>query len=163
MNEDLMRGAIARLGQLAEVVAVNVAFNSLVAIMALFGVYLVTAVRTPQAYQLAPYVVAGSVAMAAKGAVLLHRKWNEYAEAELVSEGGRNAWHNPSLDVSSQSKSAVLIANIGAVVSILVPVLIYSYIQIAIDSPTALAAVVRILPSLVLTLLSAWAWARASM
>src|SRR6185503_327355 len=121
--ENLMRGMVARLGQLAEVVMVNLIFTPTVVAMALFGVYLVTVVRTPQAYLFAPYVVAGSMALTAKGAVLLHRKWSEYEATEKKSEQPSDRdlirpWHNPSVDLSMQNKLAVGIANGLAVAAI---------------------------------------------
>jgi hypothetical protein len=162
MNEDLMRGAVARMGQLLEVVATSLGFNAIVAIMALFSVYLVAVVQTPTAYRFAPFVVAGSVAMAAKGSVLLHRKWREYDESERTSQQQPEAWENPSINVATESRAAVGVANFLAVGAILLPVLLYSYAQIYLGSRSMLQAAVWILPSLAMFLASIWAWITAA-
>jgi len=155
--ENLMRGAIARSGQLLEVILVNVIFNILAVTMGLFGVYLVAVVRTPQAYMFAPYVIAGSMALAAKAGFLLHRKWSEYAKVERVSEQHAGAFVNPSVNARNESRVSVGIANLMAVAAIALPVLIYSYMQIWTQSPSMIG-VLQVLPSLGITILSVWAW-----
>jgi hypothetical protein len=155
--ENLMRGFAARMGQLLEVILVNVVFNTLAVGMGLFSVYLVTVVRTPQAFTFAPYVVAGSLAMTAKGGFLLHRKWREYDKAETTDQQKAGAWRNPSIDVTKDSRSSVLLANILAVAAIALPVLLYSYYEIFLAC-TFIGAVVRILPSLAIVAISLWAW-----
>jgi hypothetical protein len=152
--DNLMRGAVARIGQLLEVIATSMTYNTLVVSMAIFSVYLVTAVRTPEAIKFAPYVVAGSIAMAAKGGFMLHRKWDEYAKAEKASQAlPGQRWPNPSVFPSEQNRTAVLIANILAVAAIALPVLIHCYSQMSVK---------EILPSLTIVIFSLWAWFVAS-
>jgi hypothetical protein len=165
MLENVMRGGVARLGQLAEVIFINVGFNSLAVVMSLFSVYLVAVVRTPQAYHFAPYVIAGTLAVtAAKGGALLHRKWGEYNSAERASQQASIlAWKNPSVEVRPESRKSVLIANLLAVAAMILPVLLYSYYEIfQCWKPNVIGGVAMIVPSVLMIITSLWAWLAAS-
>jgi hypothetical protein len=156
--ENLMRAGVARIGQLLEVIGVSLVFNPMIFGASLFSVYLVTGVRTPQAYYAAPYVIAGSVSMAAKGGDLLHRKWDEYDAAERQSQAQPGAWRNPSIEVSKGSRTRVLIANVLAAIAIPVPVFFLSYRGSVENGKTKRRAFLQILPPLLITIFSAYAW-----
>ncbi len=160
--ENLMRGLAARAGQLLEVVMVSVGFNLAVYAASLYAVHTVKTARTLLDYTVALYIIASALVMAAKGAEMLHRKFGEYAAMELASEKANpQALQNPSVHVSAQSRSSVMVINILAVLTLAGLIIIVAGYQI-IRQASAPEAAACILPPLLIAAYAGWVWANAA-
>jgi hypothetical protein len=170
MTEDLMRAGWARFGQLLEVVLTTVGYNLAVYGASLYAVQVMRTARTVFDYTVALYIIASALVMAAKGAEMVHRKWGEYARVEQFAESaadgappGFRVWHNPSLDVSTQSRSSVRNINILAVATLVGLVVVVSCFQILVMTDfNLLASALRVLPPLIIAGYAGYMWATAS-
>ncbi len=161
--ENLMRGAMARFGQLLEVVMTSVGYNAIVLAMSVYAVHTVRTARTAFDYTVALYIVAASMFVAAKGAELIHqRKWAEYDLIEKQAEAkSPEALVNPSVHVAAQSRANVKIVNIGLVATLALFAVVVSCWEIF-GLVSILGALGRILPPLVLAIYAGYCWASFS-
>ncbi len=159
--ENLMRGLAARLGALLEVVLTSVGFNIVVYGASLYAMHVVRTARTVFDYTVALYIIASALVMAAKGAEMLHRKWNENVAMEVASLKQPGAWYNPSVEVSAKSRGSVKVINILVVALLAGFVIVVSGWRIFADVPL-LEALARIVPPLAVAAYAAYAWAQAS-
>lgn len=161
MTEDIMRGAIARIGCLVQVVVIDIIFHILVVGLNVFAVYLLVAFDSATAYGFAAYTVAASVGLTAKGALMLHRKWNEYVAMEEEAQNSRGDWRNPGLRPKPQNKLAVGIANGLAMIALPIPILLYSYFWI-VPKMTTIGAALVVFSSLLMVMAGIYSWVRSS-
>lgn len=136
--EDLLRGFTARAFTLAQVIMIDLSHLLAALTLNLFAVWLVAGVQTREAFVSAPFIVAASLALVAKGGALLHRKWNEYVAMEREAEGiipDDPVWRNPILTVAVSNKLTVELNNALAVVTLPLVTLYLSFSALAKDFP----------------------------